>query len=313
VLAGVVTTRALGPEEVPGRLARFRRYTRASLAGWARGEVTPLICGRSMQRWAYSGAGGHLEAARQAEVIFAGTSRMAQGLHRDPVAAWGRRSFNLGTGPTEGYRFTRDVILQYDLRPRILVANVDRYFVHPYSVATGQVLREDWFTRRKALLSGHEVALWRTLQYHLPASVARFDISPSRWRSDGTQFLPGLLERQGPSAPGQPVALEGPEVLPSIGRQEQVQGFRDLLAARGTRLVLTHVPSSDPTSPGWARRAVELGRRFDLPVVLPPREGLETWDASHLTAASARRFTRDLLRELEPLLAAPAARPGRSP
>lgn len=289
----------LGPPPDPSRRGRFREYTREALAGWARGDLMPLTCGRSFQRLAYSGAGGHFEAAREAEVVFAGTSRMAQGIHHDALAAWSHRAFNLGTAPAEGYRFTRDVVLQYDLRPRLLVANVDRYFVNSYSVGTGRVLREGWWDRRKVLLQGNSLALWRTLQYSLPAALERYDLSPSRWRVDGTQFRPELLERQGP---GLPVATAGPAVAASPGRREQVRAFRVLLASRGTRLVLTHVPSSEPRSFGWARRAEDLGRELEIPVVLPPRDGLETWDGSHLSAASARAFTRELLRELEPLL-----------
>jgi hypothetical protein len=103
--------------------------------------------------------------------------------------------------------------------------------------------------------------------------------------------------------PGRPIIAQkivplDPRPLPS-----EVDSGERLFAALGlskTCIALTVVPNNALDSEPYA---VEIGRQLGVPVLLPRLEGLTTFDASHLTRNSAERWSAEMMRELDPLMA----------
>jgi hypothetical protein len=65
-------------------------------------------------------------------------------------------------------------------------------------------------------------------------------------------------------------------------------------------IILTAVPNNVLTDEPIAER---IGKRFNLPVVVPHLDALATLDESHLNTASAERWSEAFLREATPALA----------
>jgi hypothetical protein len=64
--------------------------------------------------------------------------------------------------------------------------------------------------------------------------------------------------------------------------------FKRALAARGTSLILTHVPS--PANMSQREQAMALAAELQVPFVGPVMDALVTRDGAHLTDESAQRF-----------------------
>ena len=100
---------------------------------------------------------------------------------------------------------------------------------------------------------------------------------------------------------------------PSVLAYERLAEMKNLCRAHGARLILWL-----PPTPGVDRNSqfiLEAGRRLDLPVLLPIRDGeipvSDYVDGFHLGLAGARTTTAALARELKNLMAIGPGLPAR--
>jgi hypothetical protein len=253
----------------------------------------------------YHGAYDTPRHLRAADVLVLGNSRVMMGLAPDELRALfehhGLSYYMLGFGHGENDRFPLDIVRRFDLRPRYVVVNADHFFLNQYSPYGQQVARLSRFEGRKTLFeeTAH-FAVNTQLRRLLPQwnNPVTWSACVYRSRGDGTWHGPTAF----PTATPIPDTADAPAPPVPPPYLEAARRFKAEVESRGAQLVLTFVPS------GMGRRdeAEQFARHLDVPLVSPRVSGLATFDGSHLTAESARRFTAAFAAELEPLLGPPS-------
>ena len=253
---------------------------------------------------------------RAAEVLFLGNSRLMFALRPGVLRPFFDGDavpyYVMGFGFREADRFPLAIIRALDLRPRLVVVNADGFFGGGLSPWADVVIRDTPFAARKLQFEAevahdarrvvHQlVPNWLRL-FGLPGLGLRRTFIAYRSRVDGTwEISPWAEGTDGFVAS----SFEGSE----LGRGEVVaaRAFKAELDARGSALVLTHVPTPEPMPGGGpARFAALLG----VPLVAPEVPALTSHDHSHLSEGSAHDWSRAFVEALAPLEQASRA-PGR--
>src|SRR5262245_45845583 len=80
----------------------------------------------------YYGLGASIAHARDADILILGNSRVQFAFPDDALRAFeathGVTIFSLGFGYVEGYSLPLDIIRKFDLRPKLVLVNVDHFF-----------------------------------------------------------------------------------------------------------------------------------------------------------------------------------------
>ena len=240
------------------------------------------------------------EPLRAADVLILGNSRTLVAFPHARVGAFfserGLGYYELGFADARA-DFARILFEKYDLRPRLVIVNADWFFIPGVSHWAEQAMGDsdfDVFKRRLEQRARFETR--RLIHVLLPHPVGRDlegsevmvyrSISRGDWLTEWNKTNhTGIHWRKAPVSPSQP------EI-------QNAKSFKAELESRGTRLVLTWVPSRIDGR-HWVRRlADELG----VPAIVPAVRDLQTIDGSHLDPPSARRFSDAFLAELDPLL-----------
>jgi hypothetical protein len=244
---------------------------------------------------------------READVLFVGTSRMMFAVRSrvlTPLAqAHGLTYYALGFGFREGDAFALELIRKHDLRPKLVVVNVDGFFGRELSTWARRVKRETPFGARKRLWEGeigHEtrrsvhrvIPNWIDL-YGRPGFAFGNEFIAYRSRENGAWAISPWPKPQMP-APSQDYG--GAPVGPRLG--DPARAFKAELDGRGSQLILTYVPTPD----GTVENPVALGQLLGVPVVGMDVDGLTSHDGSHLSEESAVFWSRRLTQDLEPHL-----------
>jgi len=266
--------------------------------GWGREIVSHAIL--------YYGFGRSIENARDADLLLLGSSRVLAGFAPDLLVPFaethGFQVFNLGFGHVESDLFPGIVIERHDLRPAMVVVDADGFFTNRMSLKARSIHTGSWFGDLRARVEAtgaylHRQLMWSWLPHFLPEipiPVEWWEIEKrGRFRSSDHGFYCVWDE-----------AEDAQRVNEDGGWQEidkptlrATEAFLERMRARDITVVLTHVPSSKPL--GSRARAAALAERFGLAFVAPLPDQLVTSDGSHLTRASARRFSQAFITELE--------------
>jgi hypothetical protein len=230
--------------------------------------------------------------ARGADVLFVGSSQLQFALPSHSVDAFekqtGLKAFSIAT-PGGGDVFATALIEKFDLRPRLLVAEIST-FRPPGDIPEGRRVRET--SRWSAVTSVWELRLaaiaWSVGSPLLPVfATPRASQLLLRSSQNGTWWPIGW-----PHTHGSVPTVVGPMHW-DTGTARRFAAF---LAARGTQLVLTCVPS--------AARGCEilsaqpLADALHVPAAIPRVDGLWSMDRAHLCPLSGKRYGRALLRDL---------------
>lgn len=253
-----------------------------------------------------------LDHLKRADILFVGTSRMMFALRSRVLRPWADafdiRYYALGFGFRDGAAWVLDIIRKHDLRPKIVVVNVDGFFGRDVSEWADRVKRDSVFGARKRFWEaelGHEsrrylhqvIPNWIDL-YGRPGFPFGNEFIAYRSRTDGTWIIsPWPKPREVvPAFDFQPEA-----VGPRIG--DPAREFKEELDRRGSRMILTYVPTPDD----MGGNPVALGKLLGVPVVGMGVDGLTSHDGSHLSEDSAVFWSRRLISDLTPYLLPPAA------
>ena len=249
---------------------------------------------------------------KQADVLFVGTSRMMFALRSRVLRPWADafdiRYYALGFGFRDGAPWVLELIKRHDLRPKIMVVNVDGFFGQTISDWAVRVMRDTEFGAYQRYWEaelGHEtrrvvhqvIPNWIDL-YGRPGFPFGNEFIAYRSRRDGTWFI-SPWPRPREVVPHIDFAPE--PVGPRIG--DPARDFKAELDRRGTRMILTYVPT--PSDMGG--NPVALGKALGVPVVGMDVRGLTSHDGSHLSEDSAVFWSRRLISDLTPYLPRPAA------
>jgi hypothetical protein len=252
----------------------------------------------------YHGADpGVVEYLRTSDVLLLGSSRLLFALSRQDLRSFfprhGLTYYMLGFGHREHDTFPLRIIERFDLWPKLVIVNADRFFLGEQSAWADRVVDDSYFDALKWWFEAEAShAVRRRLHAwwpHLPDVLrgAREFIA-YRSRVDGTWVVATSFAGLGAPLPPPDVA----PVRPDPAKLERARRFKAQLEARGGHLVLCQVPAPNASRPTAEWLAAELG----VPLVAPQLDGLQTVDGSHLTAESARRFAGAFFAELEPVV-----------
>jgi hypothetical protein len=229
------------------------------------------------------------QAARAADVLFLGNSRMQFGFSSSVTEQWfralGLRHYLMGFTFQENATFTTPLLARLKPSARVYVIDVDEFFTETETVP-GSSLLEGIHTLGHYLERQRWQAVQRPLCGAVPALCGR-RIAFFRRRDNGHWQAEGE-------------ALEQPETIADAPPADQDQWHRDGDIARAfiARLpveprcvVLTVVPS--PTT--RRAEAQAIADAVGLPLIAPKIEGLKTFDDTHLDGGSAERWSSAFL------------------
>lgn len=237
-----------------------------------------------------------VQSLRRADVLILGNSRTQRAFSTratgDFFAALGARFYAMGFGYGENVNFAQALFERHGLRPRAVIVNADPFFDTDLSWPARTLLRTEngptiyggklrWQELHRAVcgdattawLCGDEQAIFRS------ATDGRWTLSTGRPSRD---------------LPIRPVAetrwLEQGDVL-----AERARSFLAGLGVPRSCVVFTVVPSDFATY----QTARHVAEAAGVPLVVAEEPDLLTTDRSHLTQASAERWSGSFLRAIE--------------
>lgn len=246
---------------------------------------------------------GVVENLRSSHVLLLGNSRLLFAFTRQDLRGFfsrhGLTYYMLAFGHREHDEFPRAIIRRFDLRPRLVIVNADRFFLGDESGWAERVMNDSWFDAQKLWLEAEAShAVRRALHGavpHVPDLIAgERELIAYRSRVDGTWVIATSFAGLGAAMP----RPETGPAAPDPGQLQRARAFKAEIEARGGRLVLCLVPA-----PNTSRPAAEwLARELDVALIAPAVDDLRTFDGSHLTRESAARFAGAFFDELAPVL-----------
>ena len=235
-------------------------------------------------------------AAKEADVLFIGSSRMQFGLSAPPLGRWfdeaGFSYYLLGFSHTENVNFFGPFLQRLKPRARAYVVNVDTFFSKRMTGPASDLMfgtdTHDRYLTKRTLQSYHRrICTWQ------PALCGQ-EVSFYRERETGEWWLGGsrgLVTAD--------VGAARPAQMQKVDRDfEAADSFINSLGVSRDCVLFTYVPHEINDQPTSAALAEALGVGF----VSPDLDGLSTFDRSHLDQASAERFTAAFMAEAGPLL-----------
>jgi hypothetical protein len=241
----------------------------------------------------WNGIGASIENARRADVIFVGNSTLGFALPDHEVRAFEKRSrlsaFSLAL-PAEAAGFTLALIEKFDLRPRVVVANVPGFFEGLEGPFAKRARGDGAWTGRTMLWEERLAAtVWPVASRLLPSFVMpRSSSTLVRSSTHGTWKPQGFPNRR--------VPVSTRPATPAWDHEAALR-FRDALTARGTQLVLMCVPTASDQCSTTSIQPV--ARALGVQAVCP-RMDAPLWmvDTAHMRQLSGKRFAQAFLREL---------------
>ena len=231
------------------------------------------------------------DAARKADVLFLGNSRLQFAFSTKAAASWFESQsipyYLLGFSENERYRFEEGLVDRIGARARAYVVNVDRFFEDTVSPSARQVMRDDSARGRI-----DRKRVWQ--QLHGPACAAApalcgREYAIFRSRTTGAWARAGRLPSRGKPTSEDPL-LENERVERERAVADQFLGRLDVPR---DCVMLTVVPTVSGRRAHAEALAAALGREL----IAPALDGLATFDGSHLDAASAERWSAAFLEQ----------------
>ena len=242
---------------------------------------------------------GHLQ---RADVLLMGNSRLMFALRgtvlRQYFVTRGLRPFALGFGHEEQHQFPLEVMRRHQLRPRVVIANVDDFFGGVTSAWGVRVLQDSRFDAWKVEMeanASHVVrrALHRAVPHVPDIWDGEREFILYRSDRDGSCFVATRFGRGGRLRS----FYRGRDVL-RPHNLELARAFKESVEATGAKLIFVLVPGPDVS----LTHAQLLADAVGVPLVAPEVPDLRTMDGSHLTDESAARYAPVLLQHLDPVL-----------
>lgn len=242
-----------------------------------------------------------IDAARTADVLFVGNSRMQFALSTNEVDVWfGAEDLSyylLGFSHNENHRFLAPLLQEIQPGAMFYVLNVDDLFADKLTGPANDVMNERESPNRYA-----QKKYWLKAHAAVCGTVGRLcghDMSFIRKRTNGAWTFKGedFLNKA-------PSARSSIQYDDSMNQEvfgvylDRAKSFLDELPVGRECIALMNTPGSG-TSAGTVAAVAET---LQLPLVAPQMDGLFTFDGAHLDGGSASRWSAMFVRELTPFV-----------
>jgi hypothetical protein len=224
-------------------------------------------------------------AARDADVLFLGSSRLQFALSTEATRKWFSSPpvafYLLGFSHTENVAFVAPLLQKIHPLATVYVINVDRFFSKVETEPATELLRD-----RESQTHYAEKRFWQRLQEPLCAAVPFIcgnQLAFFRHREDGVWHLKGTAPfKSAATADGPASDVERWSEFADVGN-----AFVAQLPVDRQCVILTIVPYN-----GTKRAEAEaIAQRLGLALLAPEVQGLTTFDGSHLDPPSAERWS----------------------
>jgi hypothetical protein len=240
---------------------------------------------------------------QQADILFLGNSRLQFAFSTQPVddffSARSLRYHLLGFGYGESSRFPRALLRRYRPTPKLVIINADPFFQDVPSPVAADIERDP----SRTLLDGLDKLIFDRLQPALcaiPLFCSATNPSTYRDRRSGQWIWRDILAPAatvaGPITPAKPIPWSR-QSLPAW--QADAETFLDELGVPRSCIILTGIPTPAIDAEGMA---TALAKRLGVTVIIPAIDGLTALDTSHLSAASADRWSTAFLAAAAPTI-----------
>lgn len=245
-----------------------------------------------------------------ARVLFLGNSRVQFGFSTEATRGYfekqGAPFYLAGFTYFENMVFIQRLIAQYDLSPDIIIVNADGTFFSEQLLSTPAALfaskreKRYWRTLHNYLLKAAFTRIARPVCSALPFACT--NTIQALWRRRDTGEW---LWRDTFAAPNKAIPIDAATRPPAPDEaamrefEKAAESFLRTLQLPRHCIILTAVPNNVLSDEPIAER---IGRRFQLPVIVPHLDALSTLDDSHLNSASAERWSEAFLREATPTI-----------
>lgn len=228
-----------------------------------------------------------VEAARSADVLFLGTSRMQFGFSSDATRGWfekaGAAFYLLGFSYSENVTFTGPLLEKLAPEARVYVINADRFFETAETVPAAEVFHGDAADsrhRRKRLWQRPHRLICDSVPLLCGDRASFFrNVDDGTWLLQGSDGLePGGI---GEAPPRTPKELEE--------RIAVAEAFVGSLPVPRECVLLTVVP----TKATPRQEAVAIAKALGIELYAPHGDGLATFDDSHLDRPSAETWSAE--------------------
>ncbi len=243
-----------------------------------------------------------VRAMRRAQVLFLGNSRVQFAFSTPETdrffAARGISYHLLGFGFGESSAFPRYLFTHDPPHPKVVIINADPFFQPVLSPAADAM-----FGLRRGAYTD---ALLKKAFGRLQPALCALGLCPQTVPSTYRDIRTGQWIWQGALLPADTVtaairsqkALSWPRsAVPAW--QADATSFLAMLNVPRACVILTGIPTPAIDAEGMA---AALGQRLGLPVVQPVVSGLFSLDNSHLSGASARRWSAAFLAQAAPII-----------
>lgn len=242
---------------------------------------------------------GVTEALQQSDVLFVGNSNTQYGFSTQAVVDYfnskSTQHYVMGFGQGAQSPVAFEIIQKHDLKPSILVANIDPFFSSDMNGTFSRVLHEgekldEEFDKKKRLqawqqtICANDSSAWYRFVCRGSAETLYRARSNGHWLTD--YYRPNLRI---------PVS-ESDALLNTVDESvEAANVFIDGLGLNRDCVILTLTPRTDTP----VAFATEISDRLEMPLITPALSGLVTIDHSHLDSDSAERWSTAFLAEFD--------------
>ena len=242
---------------------------------------------------------GVTEALQQSAVLFVGNSNTQYGFSTQAVREYfnriGTTHYVMGFGQGAKSPVAYELMQKHQLKPSVLVANIDPFFSSEMNGTFTRVMQEgdnldDEFAKKQRLqvwqqtVCQNDSSAWHRFLCRGSAETLYRDRSNGHWLTDYYR-------------PNQRIPVsESDALLDTVDESvHAAELFINGLGLNRECVILTLTPRTDtPTA-----FAEELSQRLELPLITPALSGLLTIDHSHLDKDSAERWSTAFLAEFE--------------
>lgn len=256
----------------------------------------------------YHNVNGVIRDARKADIILLGNSRSLFAYHDEVLRKFSERSgfkvFNMSFGHAESEVFPLAIINKYNIRPKIVVADINLFFNSDSTCAreTVQLSQLDAFKRVfESTWSWRLKTLFQHYFIHLTLTSPPIVKKPAyRSYERGSYYLHPLSGGEVPAcdwdvAPGVVRAVEEKPLQRMKSFIQETEGRQALVI-----FTVTLCPGYEDS----IARAKCYAQILNKPIIVIPMSRPLTFDGSHATESTAEQFSALFFRELCGYLAA---------
>ena len=228
--------------------------------------------------------------AAEADVLFLGSSRLQFAFSSQATHEWFSappvRYYLMGFSFTENISFSAPLLSKLQPQAKVYIINVDRFFEDKETEVGKAILREG-----DALARSKEKRFWQVLHEPVCTTFPMLcgkEASFFRTRETGAWHLKGIRLWEGSKdvADGPASDVDRWEQYAALGKQ-----FLSQLPVDRRCVLLTIAPYNATKR----AEATTIASALNMDLFVPPLEGLQTFDGSHLDRPSAERWSQAFL------------------